>query len=61
MYGTLKLNEDITVPRSKLPTLLEGIDEISKNMVLKFLALDIQGMEMCILMLWFLIKMIKSR
>lgn len=61
MYGTLKLNEDITVPRSKLPTLLEGIDEISKNMVLKFLVLDIQGMEMCILMLWFLIKMIKSR
>lgn len=31
MYGTLKLNEDITVPRSKLPTLLEGIDEISKK------------------------------
>lgn len=29
--GTLKLNEDITVPRSKLPTLLEGIDEISKK------------------------------
>ncbi len=31
MYGTLKLNEDITVPRSKLPALLEGIDEISKE------------------------------
>ncbi len=31
MYGTLKLNEDITVPRSKLPALLEGIDEISKK------------------------------
>ncbi|EKP0504876.1 FAD-binding protein [Campylobacter coli] len=31
VYGTLKLNEDITVPRSKLPALLEGIDEISKK------------------------------
>lgn len=31
MYGNLKLNEDITVPRSKLPALLEGISEISKK------------------------------
>ncbi|MCW1360658.1 FAD-linked oxidase C-terminal domain-containing protein [Campylobacter sp. US33a] len=31
MYGTLKLNEDITVPRSKLPALLEGIDKVSKK------------------------------
>lgn len=31
MYGNLKLNEDITVPRSKLPILLEGISEISKK------------------------------
>lgn len=31
MYGNLKLNEDITVPRSKLPDLLEGINEISKK------------------------------
>ncbi|MBZ7963918.1 FAD-linked oxidase C-terminal domain-containing protein [Campylobacter sp. 2457A] len=31
MYGKLKLNEDITVPRSKLPDLLEGIAEISKK------------------------------
>lgn len=28
-YGSLKLNEDITVPRSKLPALLEKISEIS--------------------------------
>ncbi|RAZ56827.1 FAD-linked oxidase C-terminal domain-containing protein [Campylobacter hyointestinalis] len=28
-YGSLKLNEDITVPRSKLPELLEKIKEIS--------------------------------
>lgn len=28
-YGTLKLNEDITVPRSKLPELLLGIEKIS--------------------------------
>ncbi|MFW5607762.1 MAG: FAD-linked oxidase C-terminal domain-containing protein, partial [Campylobacter hyointestinalis] len=28
-YGSLKLNEDITVPRSKLPELLERIKEIS--------------------------------
>lgn len=28
-YGSLKLNEDITVPRSKLPELLEKISEIS--------------------------------
>lgn len=28
-YGSLKLNEDITVPRSKLPELLEKIAEIS--------------------------------
>lgn len=31
MYGNLKLNEDITVPRSKLPELLKGIDQISKK------------------------------
>ena len=31
IYGTLKLNEDITVPRSKLPELLEGIEQISQN------------------------------
>ncbi len=43
MYGTLKLNEDITVPRSKLPTLLEGIDEISKNMVLNSLFWTYRG------------------
>lgn len=29
IYGTLKLNEDITVPRSKLPELLRGIAQIS--------------------------------
>ena len=29
IYGTLKLNEDITVPRSKLPELLEGITQIA--------------------------------
>ena len=28
-YGSLKINEDITVPRSKLPALLEKIAEIS--------------------------------
>ncbi len=31
MYGTKKLNEDITVPRSKLPDVLKGIEEISKK------------------------------
>ncbi|TQR34747.1 glycolate oxidase subunit GlcD [Campylobacter sp. MIT 99-7217] len=31
VYGTLKLNEDITVPRSKLPKLLQGINEISQK------------------------------
>ncbi|MDU7070670.1 FAD-linked oxidase C-terminal domain-containing protein [Campylobacter ureolyticus] len=30
-YGSLKINEDITVPRSKLPALLEKINEISKK------------------------------
>lgn len=30
-YGSLKLNEDITVPRSKLPELLHKIDDISKK------------------------------
>ncbi|MCZ6110637.1 FAD-binding protein [Campylobacter ureolyticus] len=30
-YGSLKINEDITVPRSKLPTLLEKINEVSKK------------------------------
>ena len=29
MYGSLKLNEDITVPRSKLPELLDKISQIS--------------------------------
>ena len=29
IYGTLKLNEDITVPRSKLPQLLQGIGQIA--------------------------------
>lgn len=29
IYGTLKLNEDITVPRSKLPELLEKISEVA--------------------------------
>lgn len=29
IYGSLKLNEDITVPRSKLPELLRGIAQIS--------------------------------
>ena len=31
IYGSKKLNEDITVPRSKLPELLQGITEISKK------------------------------
>ena len=31
IYGTLKLNEDITVPRSKLPELLEGIEQVSQK------------------------------
>ena len=31
IYGTLKLNEDITVPRSKLPELLKGIEQISSK------------------------------
>ena len=31
IYGSKKLNEDITVPRSKLPALLEKVDEISKK------------------------------
>ncbi len=35
MYGEKKLNEDITVPRSKLPKLLEEIDKISKKYDLK--------------------------
>lgn len=30
-YGSLKINEDITVPRSKLPVLLEKINEVSKK------------------------------
>lgn len=30
-YGSLKLNEDITVPRSKLPELLEKISKISQK------------------------------
>ncbi|MDE5603035.1 MAG: glycolate oxidase subunit GlcD [Helicobacter sp.] len=31
IYGSKKLNEDITVPRSKLPELLERISEVSKK------------------------------
>ncbi|MDX1808896.1 MAG: glycolate oxidase subunit GlcD [Sulfurospirillaceae bacterium] len=31
IYGSKKLNEDITVPRSKLPALLEAVDKISKR------------------------------
>lgn len=31
IYGKKKLNEDITVPRSKLPELLKGINEVSKK------------------------------
>ena len=31
IYGSKKLNEDITVPRSKLPALLEKVEEISKK------------------------------
>jgi len=31
IYGSKKLNEDITVPRSKLPEVLQGITEISKK------------------------------
>lgn len=31
IYGSKKLNEDITVPRAKLPDLLKKIDEISKK------------------------------
>lgn len=31
VYGSKKLNEDITVPRSKLPELLEKIDAIAKK------------------------------
>lgn len=31
MYGSKKLNEDITVPRSALPTLLEKINEVAKK------------------------------
>lgn len=35
IYGTLKLNEDITVPRSKLPALLKGVAEISSKFKVK--------------------------
>ncbi len=35
MYGTKKLNEDITVPRAKLPLLLEKIDGVSKKYGIK--------------------------
>lgn len=31
IYGSKKLNEDITVPRSKLPALLDAVDKISKK------------------------------
>ncbi len=31
IYGSKKLNEDITVPRAKLPEVLQGITEISKK------------------------------
>ncbi len=35
IYGKKKLNEDITVPRSNLPALLEGIEQISQKYNLK--------------------------
>jgi glycolate oxidase len=35
MYGTKKLNEDITVPRNKLPDLLKAIGEISEKYSVK--------------------------
>jgi len=35
MYGNKKLNEDITVPRSKLPAMLDEIDKISKKFAVK--------------------------
>ncbi len=35
IYGSKKLNEDITVPRSKLPDVLKGIEEISKKFNVK--------------------------
>ena len=35
MYGSKKLNEDITVPRSKLPAMLDEIDKISKKFGVK--------------------------
>ncbi|MFK5882457.1 MAG: FAD-linked oxidase C-terminal domain-containing protein [Sulfurospirillum sp.] len=35
MYGSKKLNEDITVPRSKLPDMLNEIDKISKEFDVK--------------------------
>jgi len=31
IYGSKKINEDITVPRSKLPALLEAVDKVSKK------------------------------
>ncbi|MDL0087874.1 FAD-linked oxidase C-terminal domain-containing protein [Campylobacter gastrosuis] len=34
-YGTLKLNEDITVPRSKLPELLDEIEKVSQKYGIK--------------------------
>jgi glycolate oxidase len=45
IYGTKKLNEDISVPRSKLPVALDGFIKLVKNMVSKFLVLDMQEME----------------
>ncbi|MBC7795371.1 MAG: FAD-binding protein [Pyrinomonadaceae bacterium] len=30
-FGTLKLNEDVVVPRSKVPELIAGVDEIAKR------------------------------
>jgi glycolate oxidase len=35
IYGSKKLNEDITVPRSKLPALLDEVDKISKKYGIK--------------------------
>ena len=35
IYGSKKLNEDITVPRSKLPDMLSEIDRISKKFGVK--------------------------
>lgn len=51
-YGSLKLNEDITVPRSELPNLLEKIAEISQKYGVTTHVLVIPEMETYIQMLW---------